>query len=84
MTQIEKRVRSIIQNVLEAKGDTTDASAAQLDANLYEAEGGLGLDSLATAELSVLLEQEFGTDPYSKGQFVTTLEELVNFYQEAA
>lgn len=80
MTESEQKVRSILGQILESKGDSRDIQAVAPTANLYEADGGLGLDSLATAELSVLLEQEFGRDPYSRGQFVSTLGELLGFY----
>jgi acyl carrier protein len=41
---------------------------------------GLGLDSLETAELSALLEDEFGEDPFSQGQMPGTVGELLAFY----
>lgn len=43
-------------------------------------EEGLGLDSLQTAELSAVLEDEFGTDPFSEGQLPETVGEIVSFY----
>lgn len=41
---------------------------------------GLGLDSLETAELSALLEDEFGSDPFAAGLMPTTLAEIADFY----
>ena len=41
---------------------------------------GLGLDSLETAELSAMLEDEFGRDPFSAGQMPETVSELLAFY----
>lgn len=45
---------------------------------------GLGLDSLETAELSALLEDEVGTDPFSEGLLPQTVGELLDFYGAAA
>ena len=47
------------------------------DADLFEQ---LGLDSLELAELSVMLEDRFGTDPYSAGLVPRTVGEIVAFY----
>jgi acyl carrier protein len=41
---------------------------------------GLGLDSLETAELSAMLEDAFGKDPFSQGQMPGTVAELMAFY----
>ena len=48
------------------------------DTALYQ--GGLGLDSLDTAEFSVLLEKDFGHDPYSNGIFPRTIGDVVAYY----
>jgi acyl carrier protein len=45
--------------------------------------GGIGLDSLATAELSVVLEDEMGSDPFSEGQMPQTVGEILDFYAAA-
>jgi acyl carrier protein len=50
--------------------------------SLYAA--GLGLDSLETAELSALLEDELGTDPFSSGVMPQTVAELIAFYDSFA
>ena len=44
---------------------------------------GLGLDSLETAELSALLEDEIGTDPFTEGLLPQTVGELLDFYGDA-
>jgi len=45
---------------------------------------GLGLDSLEAAELSAVLEDEFGTDPFSAGgEMPETVGEIVAFYEAA-
>lgn len=43
---------------------------------------GLGLDSLEAAELSVLLEDSFGSDPFSAdGQMPATIGDILAFYE---
>lgn len=54
-----------------------DADAPE-DAILYA--DGIGLDSLETAELSALLEDEFGSDPFSEGDLPETLGEVLDHY----
>ncbi|WP_370290718.1 hypothetical protein [Nocardioides sp.] len=55
-----------------------DASA-DLDAPLYA--DGVGLDSLETAELSALLEDELGNDPFSTADVLPqTLREVLDHY----
>lgn len=41
---------------------------------------GLDLDSLETAELSVLLEDELGRDPFTEGPLPATLGDIYAFY----
>lgn len=41
----------------------------------------LGMDSLELAELSAVLEDEFGHDPYSEGIVPATVAELVGYYE---
>lgn len=43
---------------------------------------GIGLDSLQTAELSVMLEDDLGRDPFSEGKLPQTVGEIVEFYRE--
>lgn len=45
---------------------------------------GVGLDSLETAELSALLEDEHGTDPFSTGELPQSLAEIQAFYATVA
>jgi acyl carrier protein len=52
----------------------------QIDRDTMLFAGGIGLDSLATAELSVVLEDEMGTDPFSEGQMPQTVGEILDFY----
>ncbi|HEV7193731.1 MAG TPA: acyl carrier protein [Jatrophihabitantaceae bacterium] len=44
---------------------------------------GLGLDSLETAELSALLEDEYGKDPFSSETMPQTVGDIVDFYDAA-
>ena len=53
----------------------------ELDTALF-AEG-IGLDSLQTAELSAVLEDELGRDPFSAGEMPQTLGEIVSFYEHS-
>lgn len=43
---------------------------------------GLGLDSLETAELSSMLEDDLGSDPFSVGIMAQTVGELLDFYED--
>jgi acyl carrier protein len=52
------------------------------DTGLY-AEG-IGFDSLATAELSALLEDEFGTDPFLEADLPQTVGDILDFYERAS
>jgi acyl carrier protein len=44
---------------------------------------GLGLDSLETAELSALLEDTHGTDPFQEEEMPQTVGEILFFYEGA-
>jgi acyl carrier protein len=52
----------------------------ELDTSLY-AEG-IGLDSLETAELSAVLEDELGSDPFSEGELPETVGDILDFYDK--
>ena len=72
----ESEIIDIIKTVMKHKGlpDTN----VELSSALYD--GGLGLDSLSAAELSVALEKAFGKDPYSSGQLPQTVGQIAEFY----
>ncbi len=74
-----ERVVSTVRKFL--KRQKKDESVA-LDTSLF-AEG-IGLDSLQTAELSVLLEDELGRDPFSDGADPQNLGDIVAFYDQSA
>ena len=44
---------------------------------------GLGLDSLETAELSALLEDTHGTDPFQSEEMPQTVGDIFAFYEAA-
>jgi acyl carrier protein len=49
-----------------------------LDTRLFA--DGIGLDSLQTAELSVVLEDTLGSDPFSEGEMPQSVGEIIDFY----
>jgi acyl carrier protein len=71
-------VIDVINGLLERNGK----AGLQLDAStpLYGDENALNLDSLQTAELSAILEDELGSDPFSAGLNVQTVGEILDFY----
>jgi len=67
---------AIVAFLVRAKKPTDDLSPER---SLYS--GGLGLDSLEAAELSVILEDTFGTDPFSEGESMPqVLGDIFAFY----
>ncbi|HEY4376932.1 MAG TPA: hypothetical protein VGM93_07225 [Acidimicrobiales bacterium] len=70
-------VAAAIQSFLVRANKPVDVLAPSLP--LY-AEG-IGLDSLETAELSAVLEDTFGTDPFSSGgEMPQTVSDILDFY----
>ena len=69
---VEKVVREF---VARAKPEAPEFDAAT---PLYA--DGVGLDSLETAELSAVLEDEFDADPFTADEMPQTLGEIVTFY----
>jgi acyl carrier protein len=67
-------VRSFVARVKKRK------KGVELDVSLYSE--GIGLDSLDVAELSAVLEDEFGKDPFSNGLMPETIGDIVAFYDE--
>jgi acyl carrier protein len=75
------RIRAVITQFLAVANKTVDAMTD--DSGLYA--GGLELDSLEAAELSALLEDEFGSDPFSAAlasgdEMPETVGDIVAFY----
>ena len=76
------RVRGVIATFLTGATKAFDPELPG-DTDLYG--GGLELDSLEAAELSAMLEDEFGTDPFSAGEEMPeTVGEVLAFYEAAA
>jgi acyl carrier protein len=72
------RVREIILEFLDRVGKAPEELTD--DMGLYGE--GLELDSLEAAELSALLEDEFGTDPFAAGDSLPeTVGEIFEFYK---
>lgn len=57
--------------------------AAEFDRSTPLFADGLGLDSLETAELSAVLEDEFGTDAFAGETMPQTVGDIVAFYDAA-
>lgn len=74
-TSVEATIREFLRR--SKKQDDVDVSTSLF-------AGGVGLDSLATAELSVTLEDEFGHDPFSEGQMPQTIAEIIDYYRGSA
>jgi acyl carrier protein len=71
------KARTVIAEFLERAGKSGDVSD---ETPLFG--DGLELDSLEAAELSVMLEDAFGTDPFSSAeQLPQTIGEVLAFYE---
>jgi len=79
MTTPETDVRATIAEFLQRVGKQVEFDEST---RLYA--DGIGLDSLETAELSALLEDEHGRDPFSAGQMPQTVGEIEQFYRAVA
>lgn len=72
----EHIIRETVQRLLVARG--VAGLEVRADSKLI---ADLGLDSLELAELSAVLEDEIGYDPFSEGILPDTLGELVGYYE---
>ncbi|KQY56931.1 MULTISPECIES: phosphopantetheine-binding protein [unclassified Nocardioides] len=80
MTDQDKTLAVITQFLTRADKSTDDVSPTT---GLYG--DGLELDSLEAAELSAMLEDEFGNDPFSSGdELPQTVGDILAFYEVAA
>ena len=81
MTAQQSTVRTVIEQFLARANKAPEQLSDEL--GLYG--DGLELDSLEVAELSAVLEDEFGTDPFSAGDAMPeTVGEILAFYETAA
>lgn len=75
------RVREVIAEFLQRAEKPYDGMT---DSTSLHGDG-LKLDSLETAELSALLEDELGSDPFSTGETMPeTVGDVIAFYNGAA
>jgi acyl carrier protein len=77
LTAAQETVQKALADLLGRRDTAADLLTITAETDLYS---DLDLDSLEVAELSVLLEDELGTDPYSQGLVPRTVGELVAFY----
>ncbi len=71
--QVEGTIRSFLTRTKKRN------KGIELDTSLYSE--GIGLDSLETAELSAILEDELGSDPFTNGELPQTVGDIVGFYE---
>jgi acyl carrier protein len=77
VTAVEQSLMNFLARIEKLPGSLAP------DLTLYA--DGIGLDSLETAELSALLEDEFGSDPFSESaEMPQTVGEILSFYDTAA
>ena len=74
---LAEELKEMLRTVLEYEKES--GHNFSLEISLYEE--GIGLDSLDTAAFSAMLEEKYGADPYSKGQFPRTLHDVIHFYE---
>ena len=73
---VERTIRTFLANVNKSVDALSPEVALFAD--------GLGLDSLETAELSAILEDEFGRDPFSAETMPQTVGDIIDFYAATA
>jgi acyl carrier protein len=72
-----------VERTIRAFLDRADKSVETLTADLPLYADGVGLDSLETAELSAILEDEFGRDPFNSDTMPQTIGDITSFYDTA-
>ena len=77
MTDVPRTILTIIEQLLER----SDKAGVVVTPDSVIHGDDLGLDSLETAELSAILEDEFGSDPFGAGLMPETVGEVVDFYR---
>lgn len=77
MNDVQSTVLTVIEQLLE-RSDKAGV-VVTLDSAIHG--DGLSLDSLETAELSAILEDEFGSDPFAAGLMPETVAEVIDFYR---
>lgn len=80
MSTDQDRVRTVISEFLQRAEKPVDSFSE--DTGLWG--GGLEFDSLEAAELSAMLEDEFGSDPFSvEGAMPENVGDILRFYNGA-
>jgi acyl carrier protein len=74
----ERLIRETIQTLLDRRGAAGHEILPQ-----SKLTADLGMDSLELAELSAVLEDEIGHDPYSQGIVPETVAELIAYFETA-
>jgi acyl carrier protein len=64
--------------------DRREESLGELSLETPLYADGLGLDSAEAAELSATVEDELGSDPFSAGEILETVADVVTFYETAS
>lgn len=73
------QIIAIVESLLQ-RSDREGSPTVSAD-SLLHGDDGLGLDSLETAELSAILEDELGTDPFAAGDLPETVGDIIAFYE---
>jgi len=79
MDEVQAKVITVISSLLERSNKP--GVDVTLESQIHGED--LDLDSLESAELSAVLEDEFGSDPFSAGLMPETIAEIVEFYAGA-
>jgi acyl carrier protein len=74
--EFEKVILGAIETLLARRGAAGIAITPE-----SKLTADLGMDSLELAELSAVLEDELGHDPYSEGIVPETVAELIGYYE---
>jgi len=75
-TTPQNAIVATIQELVKRRGG--DPAGVRPESNLM---GDLEMDSLEIAELAGVLSDEFGSEPFSDGDFPETIAELAAFYK---
>jgi acyl carrier protein len=79
MDEVQAKVITVVSSLLERSNKP--GVDVTLESQIHGED--LDLDSLESAELSAVLEDEFGSDPFSAGLMPETIAEIVEFYAGA-
>lgn len=73
--------RNQILEILRTLLERHRLAVPELSSDLSLYAGGLGLDSMQAAELSAMLEDRLGDDPYTAGMVPETVGDLLAYYE---